>query len=57
MKILYVASKYDYGQPEQGRSFEQPPTPCEHTCGSGFATIFKQVGLHCQPIAPELSAC
>jgi len=23
MKILYVASKYDYGQPEQGWSFER----------------------------------
>jgi hypothetical protein len=57
MKIPYVASKYDYGQPEQGWSFELPPTLCEHACGSGFATIFKQMGLHCQPIAKKLSSC
>jgi hypothetical protein len=57
MKILYVASKYDYGQPEQGWSFELPPTLCEHTCESRFAAISKQMGMHCRPTAPELSAC
>src|SRR6266581_1841561 len=50
MKILYVASKYDYGQPEQGWSFEQVNfydslvRMGHKVIGFDFETLFKELG-------------
>src|SRR3989442_8221323 len=50
MKILYVASKYDYGQPEQGWSFEQVNfydslvRMGHEVIGFDFETFFKELG-------------